>query len=489
MNHEKFDLIIVGSGLGGWIAGALLAKEGRSVLLLKERGTASFFASNRYLLTPFCNISEKRISPSAARKLFEALDHRRPADDRGSDPVDSPVTRTRAEKPCFQVLLPKARIDLFVQRPLLRTEWKREFRTEASRIEEFHGEMSGLLDRMENRGKADPFFPLGAPSLRRRFNPLRFLPEKSAEERLFSFSPEFRRFMWLQLLCRGDLYSNEWPVSLAAYLVREEEGDPPTPVGEAKELEKKIETVFSQCGGRVEEIEGLEKAAAGWRRDVSLSLTGDRRTFRSARALFNSPLHSFRDLQGEAGRILSKWRERIEPRYVRLFTFFGIREKVVPVGMKDLVVSVLDPDKPPEGGNLLMIALSSSGDESQAPEGRRGMIVQSLLPFAGMEDLKDEGTLSEHLEGVTNHLKRIIPFLDDHVEWMDSAWTREQLSHWSYSHFMYETRVPVRWRDGVVPTRLTSRLFFTGKENFPYLGWEGEVLAGRMAAKQILGVN
>jgi hypothetical protein len=34
---------------------------------------------------------------------------------------------------------------------------------------------------------------------------------------------------------------------------------------------------------------------------------------------------------------------------------------------------------------------------------------------------------------------------------------------------------------------MSKRVYFTGKENFPYLGWEGEVLAGLMAADQIMG--
>ncbi len=489
MSHEKFDIIIVGSGLGGWIAGTLLAKEKRSVLLLKEKGGESFFASNRYRLSPFSSISEKRLPPSVARKLVEILGLPFPGEDRQRDPGVPPDPRKTVERPSFQILFPKARIDLFGKRTALQGEWKREFRTEAARIEEFYEEMSGLLGRMETREGTDPFFPLRIPSLPERFNPFRFLPEKSVERRLSSFSSEFRRFMWLQLISRGNLYSREWPLSLAAYLMREEDGNPEAACIVGNELEKRIETRFSQCGGHVEEIEGIEKAAAGWGKDVSLALTGDRRIFQARHVLFNSPLHSFSDLQGEAGRVLLKWRGRVQPRYMRLSTFFGIRGKVVPVGMKDLVVSVLDPEKPPEEGNLLMMALSPGGDESQAPEGKRGMIVQSLVSFGRIQELQKEGVLSEHRNAVMRHMKRIIPFLEDYVEWMDSDWTMEQVSHWSYAHFLYEARVPIRWREGVVPTRLTKKLYFTGKENFPYLGWEGEVLAGRMAAGQILGLK
>jgi hypothetical protein len=249
---------------------------------------------------------------------------------------------------------------------------------------------------------------------------------------------------------------------------------------------KKIEAKFSQLGGDVEEIEGVEKIGLGWRKDIALSLTGDRRTFHCINLILNAPLQSFKEVQGEGRKVLLKWGERIQPRYVMLSTFVGIREKVVPVGMKDLVVSLLDLDKPEENGNLLFIALSPRSDERWAPEGRRALIVQSLLSFRSLPQLHGNGGFSAHQDAVMRHMKQIMPFLEESVEVIDSDWTREQVSHWSYSHFLYEPRVPVRWKEGIVPTRMRKGLYFAGKENFPYLGWEGEALAGLMTATQIL---
>jgi hypothetical protein len=154
--------------------------------------------------------------------------------------------------------------------------------------------------------------------------------------------------------------------------------------------------------------------------------------------------------------------------------------------MKDRVVSLSELGKSPEDGNLIYIALSPWGDETQAPEGRRSLTVESLLSYEKMKEIQDQDAYLKHRDAVMNHLRKIIPFLEDHIEFIDFNWTRERLLNWSYPHFFYETRFPLYWRKGIVPTRLSKRLYFTGKENFPYLGWEGEVLAGLMAAEQIL---
>lgn len=152
------------------------------------------------------------------------------------------------------------------------------------------------------------------------------------------------------------------------------------------------------------------------------------------------------------------------------------------MGMKDLLVSILDLNKPYERGNVLFLSLSPKGDKTEAPEGKRALTIQYLMPW----DEWDALSLAEHQEGVMRHLKYLFPFLEKYIEFIECSWANEQFSHWSYPHFLYETKSDFHWREGVVPTRISRNLFFIGKENFPYLGLEGEVLSGLMVAQQIL---
>jgi hypothetical protein len=247
-------------------------------------------------------------------------------------------------------------------------------------------------------------------------------------------------------------------------------------------MEKKILEIFALSGGKIEEIEGVEKIERKWLRGFVLSLKGETRVLRSRFLLFNSPLHHLSHLLGKKDRKLSRWREKIQPRYTLLPLFLGIDEKVVPVGMKDLLVSILDLEEPYGGGNLLLLHLSPKGDGEWAPVGRRALTVESLISV----EQGDLGSLDEHLKGVTRHLDHLFPFLEHHVEFTDWSWAKEQFLCWSYPHFLYETNHDFKWGEGVVPARLSKNLYFVGKENFPYLGLEGEVISGRLVGKQLL---
>ena len=104
-----------------------------------------------------------------------------------------------------------------------------------------------------------------------------------------------------------------------------------------------------------------------------------------------------------------------------------------------------------------------------------------------MEKLDRTG-LMDVQKAVMKHLERVTPYLDRYTDFAESNWTLNQVSqrsHWDYPHFIYETSEGFRWRKGILPTRLSRRLYFTGKENFPYLGLEGEIVSGWRAASAI----
>jgi phytoene dehydrogenase-like protein len=197
----------------------------------------------------------------------------------------------------------------------------------------------------------------------------------------------------------------------------------------------------------------------------------------------NSPLHCLSNLFGKKGKALSRWGKKIRPRYVRVPFFLGIRERVIPVGMRNSLVSILNLQKPYEGGNLLFLSLSRKGDENQAPEGKRALTVQSLMSFGGSR--KD--SISDLQDGVMNHLKHLFPFLENHIEFIDRKWADDQMDRWSYPYFLYEVDSDFQWRRGIVPIRISKNLYFSGRENFPYLGLEGEILSGWLVGEEISG--
>ena len=482
---DEYEVIILGSGLGGLIAGTLLSKEHHRVVLLRENQYHPLCEEKGYRFVPFSNFLEKRIRINPLKRVSAELDLPSFISDRGETVQDETKLKKTKQKVAFQVILPKARIDLFCQRSMLQMELKREFPKEVAQIENFYNEIEELQHLLEKeKAKEGPgsVFPIQPRSLIRKWWPFKALPNGRMGEKLAPFSPGFREFIQVQLFSWGNLFSDQFPISLADYLLFNDGTDKRLSEIDLERVKGKILEKFFQWGGRIEEIEGVERMEGGWIKGITLLPKGDGRIFRSNFLIFNSPLHRLSNLLGKKGRLLSKWRERIAPRYVLIPLFLGIREKVVPVGMRDLLVSILELNKPYEGGNLLFLGLSQKGDETEAPDGRRALTVESLMNPKKW----DPDSFAEHQKGVMKHLNHLFPFLEENIEFTNWDWANKQFSCWSYPHFHYETTSDFQWREGVVPNRISKKFYFIGKENFPYLGMEGEILSGLIVARQIL---
>lgn len=477
------EVIILGSGLGGLVAGTLLSKNNHSVLLLREKGYQSSYALKGYRFVPFSNFSEKRLRPSLLKKISQSL--------------NLPLTQTQEEGKQaktnfntsrrvagFQVILPKARIDILPHRPLFEKEWKREFPKEVGRIEEFYKELDQIQHLFQGvNGKSDSpsYFPLRQRSFITSIYPFDPFPKKKMDERLRPFSKEFREFIQLQLISWGNLYSDRFPISLAAHILFDETNGS-NPNLDLGRLEGEILNQFLQCGGRIEEIDGVKRVDCEWRKGLTLSLEGEPRTFGSPFLILNSPLHRITSAMGKKGKELSKWEKRVKPLHVMIPLFLGIPEKVVPVGMKDLLISILDLEKPYADGNVLFLSLSAKGDETRAPEGKRALTVESLMNA----EKWGQTLLVDYQQGIMKHLYHLFPFLENYIEFVDVKWASDHIPRWSYPHFLYEAASDSCWREEVIPTRMTRNIYFVGKENFPSWGLAGEIFSGLTVAQQIL---
>lgn len=474
-DQKVFDVVIVGTGLSGLIAANQLTKRDWSLLLLKERRYRLSYSREGYRFVPFSNFSERLIPTELLKRI--------------PYPIPQREIRWRKKEPNqdvpFQIILPKARIDLYHERFLLQREWRREFNKELEQIEALYSELNRIkkiLDRLRNRESENPLFPISPKSLLKRWLPLDPLPKTEINKWLSSFSPEFKKYLELQVISQGNLLSGSCPISLASYLLSR---------GQRKEWEERVDLEklsqsllerFVQSGGKVEEIEGIESMEIKRGEGFTLILKEERQVCRSRLLVLNAPFHNLAHLYGKKRNPFLRLKKKIRPRYILIPFFFGIREKVIPVGMRDLLVSLLCLEKAYEGGNLLLVGLSPKGDESQAPQGRRALTVLGLLPF----ERSTKEALSDLQKGVMNHLKHLFPFFENHLDFVDRNWADEQKTCWSYSHILFEAEMKDHWRRGLFPFRLSKNLYFSGKENFPYLGLEGEILAGWSLGMEIL---
>jgi len=467
---NEYEVIILGSGLGGLIAGALLSKQNHSVLLLLEKGFKTYFEKGGYRFIPFSSLSEKHVTLDLIQTISQRV---------GLSPIrgkrrDQENGRGKKERVAFQVILPKSRIDLYEHWFLLKKELQREFPKEIFEIEKFYEKMTQIKTTLKS-AKVHGSLYLPLPMRLRSLMKTRFDYEGSP------FSKEFKKFLQLQLISHGNFYLDWCPISFLASHLLKGEIDEWVGLIDLEIFKNQIVEIFLNSGGRVEEVKKVEKIEMGWRRGFTLSLEGES-SFHSKIFIFNAPLHHLTPLLGERKKKILKFVRKIQPSFILIPIFLGIQEKVIPVGMRDLFISILDLEKPLEGGNLLYGSLSPHGDEGMAPEGKRAFTVEGFMSLEKWQ----QGLFDEFREGVFRHLNRLIPFLEDYLELVDWEWVLEQGWRWSYSNYAFETPFGFNWRDGVVPTRISKNLYFTGKENFPYLGLEGEVWGGLKVGEEIL---
>jgi hypothetical protein len=475
------EVIVLGSGLGGLVAGTLLSKNNHSVLLLREKEYQSSYSTRGYHFIPYSNFSEKSLKPSLVRRISQALNLSLLMGTRKDGKQAKAAPDRSRQRASFQVILPRARIDIFPQRFLLQKEWRREFPEEALRIERFYNELEQiqhLLQKVKEKKNASAFFPFRQRCFITKMVSLDPLPNEGVDKKLSLFSREFREFIKLQLISRGNFYSDRFPLSLASQVLFDGANESNSDF-DSEKLEQEILNQFLRSGGRIEKIDRVKEVGLGWRRGFTLASEGNPAVFRSQFLIISCPLHRASPFLGK--KIL-KWKKKIKPLYMLIPLFLGIDEKVVPVGMKDLLVSILDPEKPYDDGNVLFLSLSSKGDKTRAPEGKRALTVESLMNV----ETWGEKNLADYKQGVMNHLYSLFPFLEQYVELVDFQWASDHASRWSYGHFLYESSSDFYWREGMVPVKLARKIYFVGKENFPYLGLGGEVFSGMIAARRIL---
>lgn len=130
-----YDVCIVGSQLGGVVAGALLARRGFRVLHVDHDGLGASYVEHGYIL-PWgpAMLPSPRQLPSAELVLAELG-------------LSTDVGRIlEPSEPDLQVLLPKHRIDLGRDSAALRQELRREWPEDAERIETAMGDLGKLFE-------------------------------------------------------------------------------------------------------------------------------------------------------------------------------------------------------------------------------------------------------------------------------------------------------------------------------------------------------
>ncbi|ATB37802.1 desaturase [Cystobacter fuscus] len=478
-SRHVYDVIVLGSQLGGALAAVLLARRGYSVLLVEHDGTGPGYEHDGFLLpyAPFITPALKTMP--AVEEAFAELSLT-PQLQRGQQP----------HVPELQLVLPRHRVDLHADPARRSAEFLREFGTEGERI------LADLAATIRQHEPSDAFFKEGPPlppdgmleswNLKKR---LRQHGGLEAEPRLGGTDEPSR-------LLRG----------LLPFTVHMDQ--PGSPLARTRPLSQALQTPWRYPGGRdglrqllfdrFTELGGDLLSPDNTDTYVAEELHFDGNRFSALKLLRSDTLYRASCLvsatdAGALRRLMTgrkKHRalsEQLDQSTVKSFLFsvnWVVPEVALPRGMGELLL--MDTQQEGELGSLLVQLLPARDHQGKENPALRVVCAGGFVP-ASIRDL-GEGYLQNLALRIDAHLDALMPFTKDKrllrsAPYLDASAVRGSRLM-PHPHYVFDSEA-VLGITGLKQQTPSKNLLLAGREVLPGLGLEGEFLAGIRATRLV----
>jgi C-3',4' desaturase CrtD len=400
-------VVVIGAGIGGLTAGALLATWGHEVTLLESHvdvgGCAATFFYRRFYFDCGATLAGGFRAGGPHQQVGALLG------------LDWPV---RPVEPAMIVQIGDQRVVRWGDPVAWHEERRRAFPGRGA--QRFWEEQEALADRVWALAARRPAWPPEGPgdllalARRSRLGDAWLLPHlgRRAGDVLPSRSPLLRHFVDAQLLISAQTTAAEtlWPyaavaLDLARQGVVEVEGG----IGG---LAKTLAAALRRAGGRLltkREVTGL--TWHGNRVDGVVTRRGER--FPADLVLANLTPWSLVRLIGERGE--RAWRRRVAalPTGWGAFTLYlGVPAAAIPPGTPTHQQIVVDPSAPLGEGNSIFISLSPEWDTGRAPAGFRTVTISTHTAVAPWWSLEGAAYLERracYTERVLHAAEGVLP--------------------------------------------------------------------------------
>ena len=340
----KYDVAVIGAGLGGLAAAALLSSRKKKIIVLDPSGSLNqalgvfekdgfFFAS-----TPTLSYGFQRGEAIHEFSANLGITH------------DISVN-----SPCYQVALPDKRITVFAEQGETLEELRREFPGEISRLEKFYRDLHVIALR-NARNRLSAYVS----------------DHRTGFIKKYGFSRELTAFLDIQSL---------WFFQKPA-------------------AELSLSSLIMLCDTSPTYLHGGFKKFADWMYSIILQQGGEVRYGEDAQGIEIRDGHVVGVRTGKSGLVeadtilMNTVPTQHMPRL-----FMGLRDEVVPVGMCQEVLFLPDYTKP---RHFAALSLSARDDINSAPEGMRALTASFRSEKAPQDDtaasLKSIGRLIPFLE-------------------------------------------------------------------------------------------
>ena len=477
-SRHVYDVIVLGSQLGGALAAALLAKRGYSVLLVEHDGTGPGYEHDGFVLpyAPFVAPALKTMP--AVEEAFSELT------------LTAQLQRNQQPHvPDLQLVMPRHRVDLHTDAARRRAEFLREFDADGERI---LGDITATALQHE---PSDAFFKEGPP-----------LPPDGILES-WNLKKRVGQHPGLQTEPRlaGEDESSKLLRGLLPFVVHLDQ--PGTPLARARPLSQALQTPWRYPGGR----DGLRKLLFERLVDLGGDLLSPENTdtyvveelhfeggrFSAVKLLRSDTLYRASCLvsatdAGALRRLITDRKkhrglsEHLDLSTLKSFLFavnWVLPEAVLPRGMGELL---LMDTQDPELGPLLVQQHPARTPDGKEDPSMRVVCAGGFVP-ASVRDL-GEGYLQSLAMRIDAHLDALMPFTKDKrllrsAPYLDAGAVRGSRLM-PHPHYVFDSEA-VLGITGLKQHTPTKNLLLAGREVLPGLGLEGEFLAGARAVRLV----
>lgn len=495
-----YDVCVIGSQLGGAVAGALLARRGYRVLHVDHDGVSSAYEDGGYVL-PYAPalLPSPRLLPSAEMALRE---------------LGLTTDTLRALEPCtpdLQLLLPRHRVDIGHDPHRRIQELKREWPREAEPLEAALGHLSRLFDAAAPFLRSmPPLPPAGFGERRAVSKAIKFAasapgaPHSTVDEALAFQGLEGHPFVSALRTAErflGYLEGAPAPLATTRLLGGILRGSHKL-VGGHQGLRESIRRKIAESRGEILvgsnaaiaerlEVEGNRVAA------VRLAGSPNAWVARVFVAATDAPaLHRLLP-KSEQGSDMASLLERVRPVRQLLAVNLVVKAAALPPALGDCVLAMRDPGGSDSVDNAVLLQVlparrdKGKGATELVPD-ERVVCAAGFVPA----DARDEGY--EHLAELGRDIREAvadaIPFFERHLVRESLpilAAPKEKRGSRLLPHPLYEVALDRTLGITGLPCRSPYRnVVFAGREVVPGLGLEGEFHAGLQAAgaaQELLG--